>query len=414
MAGPKEQDRGRKRKVNGEGTIFQRSSDGLWIGAAYVHTASGRIERKRVSSRSFEETRAKLVRLQSNNEQGIPVPDKSVTVADYMAHWLAGVAQERRPTTHQGYETVVRLHIVPILGKKRLDRLTGADVRHFMATVRAKCLCCANGKNAWRNPGGEPCCRDGHPCCKRHPTVRHVQFIHAVLRNALQSAWREELVPRNVAQLVKVPTPKYKVGRGLPVSEAKALLKAAEGTRWYPLYVTAATLGLRHGELLGLRWQDLDFEGATLTVEQTVARAGGRLYIGPAKTDESAATIPLPKVTRRVLLEHRRRQEEERAFAREVWQNHDLVFPSSIGTPMEPRNLSREFTKLRERAGMPGVRLHDLRHTVVSLLLDLGTPPHVVQAIARHADIDVTMTIYAHTNLDAMRQALDAIEWEDL
>lgn len=404
----------KRKKVNGEGTIFQRSSDGLWIAAAYVHTASGRIERKRVSGKSFDDVRAKLVRLQSNNERGIPVPDKSVTVAEYMTHWLAQVREERRPTTYTGYETVVRLHVVPILGRKRLDRLTGADVRHFMSTLRAKCLCCANGKNAWRNPGGEPCCRDGHPCCERRPTVRHVQYVHAVLRNALSCAWREELVSRNVAQLVKVPTPKYKVGKGLPVEQAKKLLAAAKGSRWYPLYVTAATLGLRHGELLGLRWQDIDFEDRTLTVAQTVARADGRLYLGPAKTAGSEATIPLPKVTRRVLLEHQIAQEAERSEVAEFWQDHDLVFPSSIGTPMEPRNLSREFAKLRVAAGMPGVRLHDLRHTVVSLLLDLGTPPHVVQAIARHADIDVTMTIYAHTNLDAMRQALDAIEWEDL
>jgi len=90
------------------------------------------------------------------------------------------------------------------------------------------------------------------------------------------------------------------------------------------------------------------------------------------------------------------------------------VFPTTVGTPIEPRSLNRHFHGIRTRAGLPDVRLHDFRHTVVSLLLELGTPPHVVQAIARHADLDVTLSIYAHTNLDAMRQALDAIEWEDL
>ncbi|MDF2978538.1 MAG: site-specific integrase [Actinomycetospora sp.] len=118
-------------------------------------------------------------------------------------------------------------------------------------------------------------------------------------------------------------------------------------------------------------------------------------------------------MTRRVLEEHRRRQDDDRASASH-WEDHGLVFPSTLGTPLEPRNLNRHFAELRENVGMPDVRLHDLRHTVVSLLLDLRTPPHVVQAIARHAHIDVTMAIYAHTNLDAMRQALDAIEWEDL
>ncbi|HYH31388.1 MAG TPA: tyrosine-type recombinase/integrase [Pseudonocardia sp.] len=159
--------------------------------------------------------------------------------------------------------------------------------------------------------------------------------------------------------------------------------------------------------------RNVDFERATRTVAQTVARAAGQLYVGPAKSDASEATIPLPKVTRRVLEEHRRRQDEQRVTASR-WEDHDLVFPSTIGTPMEPRNLNRHFEELRITVGMPDVRLHDLRHTVVSLLLNLGTPPHVVHAIARHAHIDVTMAIYAHTNLDAMRQALDAIEWKDL
>ncbi|GAA4774935.1 site-specific integrase [Actinomycetospora chlora] len=406
-------ERKRGKKVNGEGSIYQRASDGLWLGSAYVYTASGRIERKYVSAKSFDDVKDKLLRLQSNNEQGIPVPDRSMTVAEYMEHWLSIVKVERRLTTYHGYESVVRLHIVPILGKKRLDRLMGADVRQFINTVRGKCLCCTNGRHARRKPKQPACCRPGLPCCERRPTPRQVQYVHAVLRNALGNAEREELVMRNVAKLVKVPTPKYKVGKGLTVRQAKTLLEAAKGTRWYALYVTAATLGLRHGELLGLRWQDIDFERATLTVAQTVARAAGELYIGPAKSDASESTIPLPKVTRRVLEEHRRHQDDERTSASR-WEDHDLVFPSTIGTPREPRNLNRHFAELRERVGMPDVRLHDLRHTVVSLLLDLGTPPHVVQAIARHAHIDVTMAIYAHTNLDAMRQALDAIEWEDL
>ena len=132
------------------------------------------------------------------------------------------------------------------------------------------------------------------------------------------------------------------------------------------------------------------------------------------KTEASEATIPLPEVTRRVLLDHRAHQAQEREVAGDAWRDRDLVFASTIGTPTEPRNLGRDFERVRELAGLPGVRLHDLRHTVVSLLLELGTPPHVVQAIARHAHIDVTMSIYAHTNLDAMRQALDAIEWREL
>jgi integrase len=119
--------------------------------------------------------------------------------------------------------------------------------------------------------------------------------------------------------------------------------------------------------------------------------------------------LPLPEITRRTLTEHRDVQAKERAALAEAWQGHGLVFPSELSTPMEPRNLSRHFASLRTKAGLPDVRLHDLRHTVVSVLMDLGVPPHVVQAIARHSDVKITLQIYAHTNLTAMREALDKL-----
>lgn len=192
----------------------------------------------------------------------------------------------------------------------------------------------------------------------------------------------------------------------------KRLLVEATATRYFALYVVAATLGLRRGELLGLRWEDLDLDRATLSVAQTVQRVDGMLVVDEIKSEASDGTVPLPKITRRVLVEHWDRQEKGRVDAGEIWHDRGLVFPTSVGTAIEPRSLNRHFDGIRTRAGLPDVRLHDFRHTAVSLLLALGTPPHVVQAIARHADLDITLSIYAHTNLDAMREALDEIEWE--
>ena len=251
----------------------------------------------------------------------------------------------------------------------------------------------------------------GWSVCSRFPSTRQVQFIHAVLRNALSNAEREEIITRNVAKLVRMPSPRYKVGKGLALGDVKRLLAEARQTRLCGLYVLAATLGFRRGELLGLRWSDLDLDAATVEPRRTVQRVGGRLLVDDTKSEASDNTIPLPKITRRVLLEHRDRQEGERTLVGELRTEHDLVFPTSVGTPIEPRSLNRHFEGIRRRAILPTVRLHDFRHTVVSLLLALKTPPHVVQQIARHADLDVTLAIYAHTNLDAMREALDAIEW---
>lgn len=400
----------RGRRGNGEGSIYQRESDGYWVGMAYVHTTSGQIKRRPVYGRSFDEVREKLDALKTRSAAGMPAPDRRTTVAQFLDQWLADIRDDKRATTIRGYESAVRLHLVPALGKKRLDRLSAADVRSFMAGMREKCLCCANQWDT-RRPPAQQCCSRGR-CCGRRPSTRQLQYVHAVLRNALGHAERLELVPRNVAKLVRVKTPEYSVGKGLPVDQVRTLLATAEGTRFHPLYVVAATLGLRRGELLGLRWCDIDMDDATIHVRQTVQRVGGELVVEGTKTRASSAVVPLPKITRSAILARRRVWADERATAGECWQDHDLVFCTQVGTPLEPRALNRDFDKLRLRAGLPGVRLHDLRHTVVSLLLSLGTPPHVVQAIARHADIDVTMTIYAHTNMDEMRQALDAIEWE--
>jgi integrase len=209
-----------------------------------------------------------------------------------------------------------------------------------------------------------------------------------------------------------VSAPRYKVGKGLSVEQVKALLRTVRGHRLSALYIVAATMGLRRGELLGLRWVDLDLDTGTLRIEKTVQRAGGALRIQDAKTESSESVLPLPEMTRKALEQHQDLQDDEKAVLGEVWKDHGLVFPSEIGTPMEPHNLSRHFAGLRAAAGLPDVRLHDLRHTVVSVLMDLGVPPHVVQAIARHSDVKITLQIYAHANLTAMREALGELdEW---
>ncbi|MEU4378298.1 site-specific integrase [Micromonospora echinofusca] len=182
-----------------------------------------------------------------------------------------------------------------------------------------------------------------------------------------------------------MPSPRYRVGKGLSVDQVRKFLAASEGHRLHALYVVTATLGSRRGELLGLRWADLDLDSGTATIRQTVQRTGGKLHLQDTKTEDSDSVLPLPDWS---------------------W----LVFPSEIGTPMEPRSLNRHFAARRERAGCPDVRLHNLRHTVVSLPLELDVPPHVVQAIAGHADVKITLKVYSHANLDVMRQALGELD----
>lgn len=156
MAGEK-----RRRRANGEGTIYQRASDGKWVGMAYVYTTTGVRKRKAVYGQSFDEVRDKLDRLRGNSANGIAVPDRATTLGEYLDHWLRQVAEVNRATTYRGYESAVRLHIKPVLGKKRLDKLTATDVRQLVAVSRHKCLCCINGYDRYRRmtrnaarPGG--------------------------------------------------------------------------------------------------------------------------------------------------------------------------------------------------------------------------------------------------------------------
>ena len=200
------------------------------------------------------------------------------------------VLPERRPRTYHGYESVVRLYVIPELGNKQLAKLTARDVRVFITRIRAQCLCCKHRVDAARDVP-QCCARPGGQCCESRLSACMVQSIHAVLRNALESAVREEVVPRNVAKLVRVTTPKYAVNRGLSLAQARRVLRAAKTERLYALYVLALCLGLRRGELLGLRWEDIDLDAGALEVVQTLQRVGGALRFVRPKTADSARTI---------------------------------------------------------------------------------------------------------------------------
>jgi integrase len=235
---------------------------------------------------------------------------------------------------------------------------------------------------------------------------RGVQFVHSTLRAGLQNAVRDELVTRNVAKLVQVPTPQYEVGRGLAPEQARKLLDTAKTDRLSALYVVAVYLGLRRGELLGLQWEHVDLDDETLQVVQTLQRVDGKLQLLPPKTRTSRRTIPLPDPVVEALRLHKVAQSKERLAAGTRWVDSGMVFATTIGTPIEPDNLSRSWYRVRTVLDQPLPRFHDLRHTCVTLLLTEGVAPHIVQQIVGHSGIDVTMTIYAHTSLDEKRKAL--------
>jgi integrase len=365
------------KRSNGEGSIWKRA-DGRWCGAYFVPKpgGSGRI-RKYVYGRTRKEVYDKLTAISRNVRDGVPVPIGGQTVEAYLTEWLAQVAAVRvRPSTLRSYDLNIRLHIAPRIGRRQLGKLTARDVRGMLDDMRG------DGAGA-----------------------RVVQHIHATLRVALEHAVREELLPRNVAKLVQVAAPPREDREPLTVEEAQTLLKAARDDRLHALYVATLLLGMRRSEALALRWSDVELDEGVLTIRRTVHRVAGEgLVTLPTKTRKSTRTVPLPPAVGHALRRHQQRQSVEAEAG--GWTDRGLVFATPRGTAIDPRNFTRMFGALCDRAGVRRVRLHDLRHTCVTMLLQLGVPPRVVMEIVGHSTLEMTMRVYGHVSLDAQRDAL--------
>lgn len=374
-----------KRRGHGEGSIYRRQ-DGRWAATVDLGWAEGKRQRKTVYGKTQDEAIKKRNDVLRLIEQGVSVSDERRTVAQFLEGWLTDTVQpsDLADSTKASYTDVVHRHLVPRLGQTRLSKLTPQRVQQLL--------------NELREAGYSP---------------RTVQYTHAVLRRALGQAERWGLVNRNVAKLVDVPRPRTDPAKvhALTLDEARRLLTAATGDRLYALYVVVLMLGLRRGEALGLRWSDVDLDAGTLRVEQQVIRVPGQgLVVSPLpKTASSRRINHLPGFAIEVLRQHRLRQLQERLAVGDRWHEHDLVFPSTIGTPLEPRNLTRHLHQLCKAAGLPPERFHNLRHTAASIGFAEGLDPKMIQHMLGHSSIGVTMDTYTHLVPGLQKDAAERI-----
>ncbi|MFD7321391.1 tyrosine-type recombinase/integrase [Streptomyces sp. NPDC059875] len=403
-----------KRRANGEGTITKRS-DGRYQAAAYVYRPDGTRTRKFVYGRSRDEVSGKLIEMQDKTRQGIPAATSAMAFGDYLTYWLAAIAPTRlKPATLNSYEGLSRLYIRPALGKKRLNRLSPTDVRLFLAAFKDGCLCCLRGVDAARPTDEQTCCAV-RKCCERRPSARTVQYVHAVLRSALQQAVREELIARNVAKIVETPTVKREEVHPLDAGEARLLLKTARPHRLYALWLLLVSTGLRRGEVLGLTWADVDLAAGQLRVRRNLQRIKRELIFGTPKTARSIRTVSLPKRCVDALTAHRATQEKERKVAGEKWKPLDhqptgLIFTTSTGRATDPRSLNRMLTILCTNAKVRRVRVHDLRHTCASLLLAQGVDARTIMETLGHSTITMTLDTYAHVMPTTLKAAADRMD----
>jgi integrase len=355
------------RRGNGEGSITRRKN-GLYMARYWVETSQGP-KRKTIYGKKREEVADMLARALAKRADGIFYDDENVTVGEYLDSWLKGsVRGSVRQSTFDRYEIAVRVHIKPALGRLKLKKLTPAHLASFYQDRLAA--------------GSAPA---------------SVNKLHVTLHKALDQAVRWRMIPRNVAEAVKAPRPAPPEMRPLSPAEARTLLETARGDRLEALYVLAVQTGMRQGELLALKWQDVDLENAKLSLRRTITMSGGRILLGELKTKKSRRTIGLTDVAVRTLREHLARQMEEIARLGDLYEDNGLVFTSGVGTVINPSNLrTRSFAALLRRADLPKIRFHDLRHTCATLLLCRNVHPKYVQELLGHANIAITLDTYSH------------------
>jgi integrase len=300
----------------------------------------------------------------------------------YLDYWLESfVKRNRRPATYNLYEMIVRLYLKPGLGSRKLTGLTVPMVQEFLNR---------------RLQNGD--------------SIRKVQVMRTVLSAALTRAVREELVVRNVARLVELPQWQRGTIRPWAADEARAFLAAARPDPMYTAFVLLIFYGLRRGEVLGLRWDDIDFDSGTIHIHQQLQRVRGELFLAPVKTQAGRRGLPLLDVAAQALKLQTERQAIYRIDMSSAWPETRLVFTTRTGRPVEPRNFVRSFRRICDDNKIRLIKVHHVRHTVGSLLKDLGVPARDAQTILGHTRISTTLEIYTDTDEQARRDALTRLQ----
>ncbi len=375
------------KRGNGEGSIYPvRDKDGKIKGyrAAYVvYTAEG-MKRRYLSGKRREDVRDKLAKALSDRVDGLVFDAGAITVGEYLGKWVKANRDTVRQSTHERHEELVDLHIAPALGRIRLKDLNPAHARFFYRERLDSGLSPAT-----------------------------VHKIHAVLHKALKAAVSDGLVHRNAAAGIKLPRIAHEEIDPLDAQEARLLLETARETseRLEALYVLALNTGMHQGELLALKWDDVDVERGVVRVRRTLTREGGSYALGEPKTKKSRRTIRLTAAAVEALRGHLSRQLEEMERMGSLYQPGGLVFATEAGTIINPSNLrNRSFKPLLKRAGLRTIRFHDLRHTCATLLLSKNVNPKVVSEMLGHASVRITLDTYSHLMPDMQEKAAQALE----
>lgn len=300
-----------KKRGHGEGSIYEQAN-GRWVAKLSYHDASGQRRRVKRTARTKTEARAKLRELMKLQEDGVQLSSGEVPVSKYLARWLGeSVKSSVRPKTYEGYESIIRVRVNPHLGGTKLNNVTPAILQQLYADLSKSGL-----------------------------SARSIVHTHRVLHRAFKTAMRWGLIPRNPCEAVDPPRAQKNEMRTLSGEQVNVLLGGTVGDRQHPLYVLAVSTGMRLGELLGLRWCDVDLGNSRLFVRQSLQRVRDGLAFVEPKTSKSRRTVILGDRAVGALREHRQLQLRERLSLGPAWQDGDLVFANEVGGPKDPDSIA--------------------------------------------------------------------------
>ncbi|MGB3700832.1 MAG: site-specific integrase [Anaerolineales bacterium] len=366
-----------RKRAHNEGCIYFRKERNEWC--AQISLNGKRLTRYEKTQRECRDwVRTTLTQI----DGGLSMDGLRMTLKQYADSWLENKSLSLRPNTIILYRKTLTQHILPVLGKLILRDIQPTQIKRLYAIKK-----------------------------QEDRGARTIQLIHAVLHCLMKHAVREGILGKNPLDVIERPRTEQAEFQILNEEQCHQFLIAAADSPYEALYYLALTTGMRQGELLGLKWTDLDWNKSVLLVQRQLQRVEHEgVCLVPPKTKAGRRQIKLGQGILEKMKEHRLKQEQIKVATGDRWQENDLVFPSTIGTPLDQYRLSHEFKKLIKNNGLPNIRFHDLRHTSISFLLEMGTPLNTVQRRAGHAKASTTSDVYGHSMARSQEEAAEKID----
>ena len=372
-----------KRRSNGEGNIRKRK-DGRWEGryTAGLDPITGKQVFKNVLGKTQAEVKEKLKIALAENQKVDFTKTGKYTVTQWMNEWYENVAKIKvRASSHQTYRGYIDNHITPNIGKLPLEKLTTMDLQKFYRKLMTK------GRVERIEATNQP----------KGLSAKTVRNINQVISSAMDFAVAQRIVSVNPCKAVALPKVEHKEMQTIPAEQLQAFLTEAKASGVYEMYYIELATGLRRGELLGLKWSDIDWKNGIIKVKRQIARVDGKVIEAPLKTKNSYRTVTISPQAVEVLKQQKAKTKDE------------FVFPSPNGGAISPDSVNNMLKRVLERAGIPKVRFHDLRHTFATVALQNGVDIKTVSGMLGHFSAGFTLDTYAHVTTAAQKEAAQTI-----